>query len=76
MTGWTDGFAELEFADEGQQIGISGPDLTTDACASIEDIKLERISRTIECVGAANQRKPLCRNKLSMIRGAPRCRQV
>ena len=41
MTGWTDGFAELEFADKGQQIGNSGPDLlTTDACASIEDMKL------------------------------------
>jgi len=36
---------------------------------------LTRISHTTECIGAANQRKPLCRNELSMICGAPRCRQ-
>src|SRR5207302_6746467 len=36
---------------------------------------LARISHTTKCIGAANQRKPLCRNNLSMIRGAPRCRQ-
>jgi hypothetical protein len=36
---------------------------------------LARISHTTECIGVANQRKPLCCNELSMICGAPRCRQ-
>ena len=36
---------------------------------------LARISHTTECIGVANQRKPLCRNNSSSIRGAPRCRQ-
>jgi DNA-binding transcriptional LysR family regulator len=36
---------------------------------------LARISHTTECIGAANQREPLCRNNISSIRGAPRCRQ-
>jgi exodeoxyribonuclease V alpha subunit len=36
---------------------------------------LTAISHTTECIGAANQRKPLCRNNSSSIRGAPRCRQ-
>ena len=36
---------------------------------------LARISHTIECIGAANQRKLLCCNDLSPIRGAPRCPQ-
>jgi hypothetical protein len=36
---------------------------------------LVRISHTTECIGVANQRKPLCRNNSSSIRGAPRCRQ-
>ena len=36
---------------------------------------LARISHTTECIGAANQRKSLCCNDFSLIRGAPRCRQ-
>jgi hypothetical protein len=36
---------------------------------------LARISHTIRCIGAANQRKSLCCNTFSLIRGAPRCRQ-
>jgi hypothetical protein len=36
---------------------------------------LARISHTTECIGVANQRKPLCRHNSSSIRGAPRCRQ-
>ena len=36
---------------------------------------LARISHTTECIGVANQRKPLCRNNSSSTRGAPRCRQ-
>src|SRR6202521_1397286 len=36
---------------------------------------LARTSPTAECSGVANQRKPLCRNNSSSIRGAPRCRQ-
>ena len=36
---------------------------------------LAQISHTTECIGVANQRKPLCRNNSSSIRGAPRCRQ-
>jgi Ca2+:H+ antiporter len=36
---------------------------------------LARISHTTECIGVANQRKPLRRNNSSSIRGAPRCRQ-
>jgi hypothetical protein len=36
--------------------------------------ELARISHTTECIGIANQRKPLCRNNSSSIRGAPRCR--
>ena len=40
-----------------------------------KDLKLVRISHTTECIGVANQRKPLCRNNSSSIRGAPRCRQ-
>jgi Domain of unknown function (DUF4175) len=36
---------------------------------------LARISHTTECIGVANQRKPLCRYDSSSIRGAPRCRQ-
>jgi putative transposase len=42
---------------------------------AIQRIALARISHTTECIGAANHRKPLCSNNLSMIRGAPRCRQ-
>jgi ABC-type multidrug transport system fused ATPase/permease subunit len=38
-------------------------------------VGLARISHTIECIGAANQRKLLCCNDLSPIRGAPRCPQ-
>jgi hypothetical protein len=38
--------------------------------------KLARISHRIECIEATNQRKLLCHNHLSMIRGAPRCRQT
>jgi hypothetical protein len=38
-------------------------------------LSLARISHTTECIGVANQRKPLCRNNSSSIRGAPRCRQ-
>ena len=34
------------------------------------------ISYQIECTEATNQRKLLCHNDLSMIRGAPRCRQT
>jgi hypothetical protein len=45
------------------------------ACATPEQHRLAWISHTTECIGAANQRKPLCRNELSMICGAPRCRQ-
>jgi putative transposase len=37
--------------------------------------RLARISHTTECIGVANQRKPLCRNNSSPTRGAPRCRQ-
>ena len=37
--------------------------------------RLARISHTTECIGVANQRKPLRRNNSSSIRGAPRCRQ-
>jgi class 3 adenylate cyclase len=37
---------------------------------------LTRISHRIECIGAANQRKSLCRNNLSPTHGAPRCRQT
>ena len=36
---------------------------------------LARISHTTECIRAANQRKSLCCNIFSSIRGAPRCRQ-
>ena len=36
---------------------------------------LARISHTIRCIGAPNQRKVLCSNYLSLIHGAPRCRQ-
>jgi hypothetical protein len=32
---------------------------------------LARISHTTECIGVANQRKPLCRNNSSSTRGAP-----
>ncbi len=39
------------------------------------DARLTRISHTIKCIGAANQRKLLCCNDLSPIRGAPRCQQ-
>ena len=45
-----------------------------DSVAAIE--ALARISHRIECIEAANQRKLLCHNDLSMIRGAPRCRQT
>jgi hypothetical protein len=38
-------------------------------------IGLARISHRIECIGAANQRKSLCRSNLSPTHGAPRCRQ-
>jgi two-component sensor histidine kinase len=38
-------------------------------------VDLAAISHTTECIGAANQRKLLCRNNSSSIRGAPRCRQ-
>ena len=37
--------------------------------------QLAQISHTTECIGVANQRKPLCRNNSSSIRGAPRCRR-
>ena len=37
--------------------------------------RLARISHTTECIRAANQRKSLCCNIFSSIRGAPRCRQ-
>jgi arylsulfatase len=33
--------------------------------------ELAQISHTTECIGVANQRKPLCRNNSSSIRGAP-----
>src|SRR5208282_4497504 len=36
--------------------------------------RLARISHTIERIGAPNQRKLLCHNDVSLIRGAPRCR--
>src|SRR6516165_12469419 len=38
-------------------------------------VELARISHRIECIGAANQRKSLCRNNSSPTHGAPRCRQ-
>jgi len=37
--------------------------------------RLARISHTNRRIGAANQRKLLCRNDLTRIRGEPRCRQ-
>ena len=37
--------------------------------------ELAQISSTTECIGVANQRKPLCRNNSWPTRGAPRCRQ-
>ena len=40
-----------------------------------KDTLLARISHTTECIRAANQRKSLCCNIFSSIRGAPRCRQ-
>jgi ABC-type uncharacterized transport system permease subunit len=36
---------------------------------------LARISHTNRRIGAPNQRKVLCRNDFTQIRGAPRCRQ-
>ena len=36
---------------------------------------LARISHTIECIGATNQRKLLCHNDLTPTRGEPRCGQ-
>src|SRR5215471_6491932 len=44
--------------------------------AYVERGALARISHRIECIGAANQRKSLCRNNLSPTHGAPRCRQT
>src|SRR5882672_11090919 len=38
-------------------------------------VVLARISHRIECIRAANQRKPLCHNHFSPNRGAPGCRQ-
>jgi len=42
---------------------------------TLKNRTLTRISHRIECIGAANQRKPLCYNHFSPNRGAPRCRQ-
>jgi hypothetical protein len=36
---------------------------------------LARISHSIGCIGATNQRKLLCHNDFQEIRGQPRCRQ-
>ena len=58
-------------ADHYDDGAFSGASLDRPALQTL----LARISHTIECIGAANQRKLLCCNDLSPIRGAPRCPQ-
>jgi transposase-like protein len=70
------------FRNERQESWFEGLESTFTKFAGVtEEILIDnpralaRISHTTECIGVANQRKPLCRNNSSSIRGAPRCRQ-
>jgi Protein of unknown function (DUF3102) len=57
------------------EVEFEWSDQTARRFIHVYELSLARISHTTECIGVANQRKPLCRNNSSSIRGAPRCRQ-